>query len=144
MSEIRTSEEMALNTLCIFSLRFSVYFLRCWQGEFESLIISIILMTSICDSGGGTLRRIYRLVSVRGQRIKMMLLSGLVQWRLRREIFHTEYTLIYSQYCYRIQMIQTSIVVLLCISAIAFWACILVGNFKNAQPRETSPVSARK
>lgn len=101
MSEIRTSEEMALNTLCMFSSLFSTYFL-------------------ICDSGGGTLRRIYRLVSVRGQRIKMMLLSGLVQWRLHREIFHTEYTLIYSQYCYRIQMIQTSMVVLLCISAIAF------------------------
>ena len=121
MSEIRTSEEMALNTLCIFSLQFSVYFLRCWQGEFESLIISIILMTSICDSGGGTLRRIYRLVSVRGQRIKMTLLSGLVQWRLHREIFHTEYTLIFSQYCYRIQMtnLHSSTVVHLCNSILS-------------------------
>lgn len=121
MSEIRTSEEMALNTLCIFSLQFSVYLLRCWQGEFESLIISIILMTSICDSGGGTLRRIYRLVSVRGQRIKMTLLSGLVQWRLHREIFHTEYTLIYSQYCYSIQMtnLHSSTVVHLCNSILS-------------------------
>ena len=121
MSEIRTSEEMALNTLRIFSLLFSIHFLRCWQGEFESLIISIILMTTICNSGGVTLRRIYRLVSVRGQRIKMTLLSGLVQWRLHREIFHTEYTLIYSQYCYRIQMtnLHSSTVVHLCNSILS-------------------------